>query len=293
MQPDVRAVKMASEESILYGVVHDPRSTAKRGVLMVAGGAYRVGPHRQFLLLARDWAADGIPVMRFDRQGAGDSEGPGAFNFDSFMSDIRSAIDCFTSAVPGIERVVLWGLCDAGLNSLLYARSDPRVDGIVLVNPPVDNPDSGLRHRGVLRHHYLPQLLNPTRLVGRLARNRLNVRSALTCIRRHIAGSIRPNAPGSIDRYLEVLSAFRGRSLVILSERDVIAIEFKAKVMTTKAWERLVEDSKVAALHLPNADHSFTSKELRDQVSNWTVDWIRSLRDPSRLSQVRGSLSRP
>jgi uncharacterized protein len=293
MQPDVRAVKMASEESILYGVVHDPRSTAKRGVLMVAGGAYRVGPHRQFLLLARDWAADGIPVMRFDRQGAGDSEGPGFFNFDSFMSDIRSAIDCFTSAVPGIERVVLWGLCDAGLNSLLYARSDPRVDGIVLVNPPVDNPDSGLRHRGVLRHHYLPQLLNPTRLVGRLARNRLNVRSALTCIRRHIAGSIRPNAPGSIDRYLEVLSAFRGRSLVILSERDVIAIEFKAKVMTTKAWERLVEDSKVAALHLPNADHSFTSKELRDQVSNWTVDWIRSLRDPSRLSQVRGSLSRP
>ena len=293
MQPDVRAVKMASEESILYGVVHDPRSTAKRGVLMVAGGAYRVGPHRQFLLLARDWAADGIPVMRFDRQGAGDSEGPGFFNFDSFMSDIRSAIDCFTSAVPGIERVVLWGLCDAGLNSLLYARSDPRVDGIVLVNPPVDNPDSGLRHRGVLRHHYLPQLLNPTRLVGRLARNRLNVRSALTCIRRHIAGSIRPNAPGSIDRYLEVLSAFRGRSLVILSERDVIAIEFKAKVMTTKAWERLVEDSKVAALHLPNADHSFTSKELRAQVSNWTVDWIRSLRDPSRLSQVRGSLSRP
>jgi uncharacterized protein len=81
--------------------------------------------------------------------------------------------------------------------------------------------------------------------------------------------------------------------LVILSERDVFAIEFKAKVMRTKAWERLVEDSKVAALHLPNADHSFTSKELRDQVSNWTADWIRSLRDPSWFSQVLGSLSRP
>ena len=135
MQPDVSAVKMASEGSILYGVVHDPRSTAKRGVLMVAAGAYRVGPHRQFLLLVRDWAADGIPVMRFDYQGQGDSEGAGAFNFDSLMHDIRSAIDCFTSAVPGIERVVLWGLCEAALNSLLYARRDPRVDGLVLVNP--------------------------------------------------------------------------------------------------------------------------------------------------------------
>ena len=188
---------------------------------------------------------------------------------------------------------MLWGLCEAGLNSLLYARSDPRVDGLVLVNPQVDNPDSGLRHRGLLRYHYLPQLLKPWRLVGRLARKRLNVLSALTCIRRHIAGSIRPNPPGSIDRYLELLSAFKGRSLVILSERDIFAIEFKANVMTTKAWERLVEDSKVAALHLANADHNFTSRELRDQVSIWTADWIRSLRDPFWLSQARGSLSRP
>jgi hypothetical protein len=55
----------------------------------------------------------------------------------------------------------------------------------------------------------------------------------------------------------------------------------------------LVEDSKVAALHLPNADHSFASKELRDQVSIWTADWIRSLRDPFGFSQAPGSLSRP
>ena len=75
------------------------REDAKRGILMVAAGAYRVGPHRQFLLLARDWAADGIPVMRFDYQGQGDSEGAGAFNFDSLMYDIRSAIDRFTLAV--------------------------------------------------------------------------------------------------------------------------------------------------------------------------------------------------
>jgi uncharacterized protein len=234
-QPKVSAIKMASEGSILYGVVHDPRSNAKRGVLMVAAGAYRVGPHRQFLLLARDWAAGGIPVMRFDYQGQGDSEGAGAFSFDSLMQDIRSAIDSFTSAVPGIERVVLWGLCEAALNSLLYAKSDPRVDGLVLVNPQIDE---------------------------------------------HIAGTIWPNPSASIDRFLEVLSAFKGRSLFILSELDNFAIDVKTNVMKTNAWDRLVEDSKVAALHLPNADHNFTRKELRDQVSIGTADWIRSLRDP-------------
>jgi uncharacterized protein len=234
-QPHVSAVKMASEGSILYGVVHDPRSNAKRGVLMVAAGAYRVGPHRQFLLLARDWAAGGIPVMRFDYQGQGDSEGAGAFSFDSLMHDIRSAIDRFTSAVPGIQRVVLWGLCEAALNSLLYAKSDPRVDGLVLVNPQIDE---------------------------------------------HLAGANRPDSSGSFDRFLEVLGAFRGRSLFILSELDNFAIDVKTNVMSTKAWDRLVEDSKVAALHLPTADHNFTRKELRDQVSIGTADWIRSLRDP-------------
>ena len=81
--------------------------------------------------------------------------------------------------------------------------------------------------------------------------------------------------------------------MVILSEGDIFAIKFKANVMKTKAWEGLVEDSKVAALNLPTADHSFTSKELRDQVSKWTADWTRSLRDHFWLSQVLGRLSRP
>ena len=280
MQSKVSAVKMASEGSILYGVVHDPGGTAKRGVLMVAAGAYRVGPHRLFVLLARDLAADGIPVMRFDYQGQGDSEGAGAFDFDSLMHDIRSAIDCFTSVVPGIERVVLWGLCEAAFNSMLYARSDPRVDGLVLVNPAVENPDCGQRDRSRPRYHDLSQPLKPWRLLGRLARNRVNVLGTLMCITEDIIESIRPNPPGAIDRYLKVLRVFKGRSLVILSERDTFAIEFKANVVSTKAWERLVKDSKVAVFNVPEADHIFIRKELRDQVSIWTTDWIRSLRDP-------------
>jgi hypothetical protein len=108
----------------------------------------------------------------------------------------------------------------------------------------------------------------------------VNVLSALRYITGHLAGSIRPNPPGSINQYLEGLSAFKGRSLVILSERDFYAIEFKANVMRTQAWERLVLGSKVAVLDLPAADHKSSGKELRDQVSNWTADWIRSLRDP-------------
>jgi hypothetical protein len=96
------------------------------------------------------------------------------------------------------------------LNSLLYARSDPRVDGLVLVNPEVDNPHSGLKDGSRLRYHYSSQLLKPWRLPGRLAKNRVNVLSALTYITGHIAGSIRPNPPGSVDRFLEELKRLQG-----------------------------------------------------------------------------------
>ena len=83
--------------------------------------------------------------------------------------------------------------------------------------------------------------------------------------------------------------------MVILSEGDNYAVDFKANIMRTKVWERLAEDSKVAVLNLPTADHNFTRKELQDQVSvsKWTADWIRSLRDYFWLSQVLGRLSRP
>jgi hypothetical protein len=106
------------------------------------------------------------------------------------------------------------------------------------------------------------------------------VLGALTYITGHIAGSLRPDPPGSIERFLDRLNAFKGRSLVILSEGDIYGIEFKANVMRTKAWVRLVEDSKVAVLNLPTADHIFARKQLRDQVSIGTSDWIRSFRDP-------------
>jgi hypothetical protein len=47
-------------------------------------------------------------------------------------------------------------------------------------------------------------------------------------------------------------------------------------------------------LFLRLAEHGrLARKELRDQVSKWTADWIRSLRDHFWLSQVLGRLSRP
>ena len=54
----------------LPGILHPGAPDASRGVLVVVGGPqYRVGSHRQFVLLARDLAAAGVPVQPLLEQG--------------------------------------------------------------------------------------------------------------------------------------------------------------------------------------------------------------------------------
>src|SRR5580704_12628654 len=65
-------ISFLCENDRMYGILHVPEKPAKRGILMVQGRpAYRVGPHRLYVELARAWAARGYPVMRMDYRGSG------------------------------------------------------------------------------------------------------------------------------------------------------------------------------------------------------------------------------
>ena len=58
----------------LVGMACVPEQARSIGIIVVVGGPqYRVGSHRQFLLLSRALASAGYPVMRFDYRGMGDS----------------------------------------------------------------------------------------------------------------------------------------------------------------------------------------------------------------------------
>ena len=62
-----RALAFACGDERLVGILHEATGECATGVLIVVGGPqYRVGSHRQFVLLARDLAAAGFAVMRFD-----------------------------------------------------------------------------------------------------------------------------------------------------------------------------------------------------------------------------------
>ena len=141
----------------LIGITTLANQASKFGVLIIVGGPqYRSGSHRQFTLLARYLANNGIPTFRFDYRGMGDSEGE-IRSFENIHDDIHAAINAFVLSSESLTRIVIWGLCDAASATLLYAQTDSRVVGIILLNPWVHTTKSADQIK--LKYYYLPRLL--------------------------------------------------------------------------------------------------------------------------------------
>ena len=271
----------------LIGIRHDGAEGAATGVLIVVGGPqFRVGSHRQFVLLARALAAAGIPAMRFDYRGMGDAGGEPRGFLDN-GDDIRAAIDAFVDDQPGLERIVIWGLCDGAAAALLYGHADPRVSAIVALNPWVRTKAGHARAQ--IKHYYLHRLTERTfwrkALFGELDLGDSSS-SLLATLRRllpRISGRDRANSAPSdqsdvlAERMAEGLAAFRGPLLLIISGNDLTAREFEDAASASKLWPRLLGEKRVTRRDLAAADHTFSRREWRDQVAAWTIDWIEHL----------------
>jgi alpha/beta superfamily hydrolase len=98
----------------LFGMLHAPASPGPVRTAYVMShpfGEEKLWSHRVFVVFARALAARGIPVLRFDYSGAGDSEGDtAAVSVDAYLEDLGAAVDALTARVPGVMRVGLIGL---------------------------------------------------------------------------------------------------------------------------------------------------------------------------------------
>ena len=264
---------------ILIGILHRPERPRARGVVIVVGGPqYRAGSHRQYVMLARHLAAAGYPVLRFDYRGMGDSGGTFA-GFENVDADIRAAVDTLFEQVTEIRDVALWGLCDGASAIAFYGATDPRVTRVILVNPWVRDAVSLAQTH--LRHHYTQRLFS-TRFWSDLLRGRVKVGKALrdladtltTAFRRNSdntdAAGDRPAAPLP-ERIGAAMERFAGRTLLILSDNDLTAREFDDAVLrgTNKRGT-----SGAVVKRLTDANHTYSTQALRDQVHRWTTEWL-------------------
>lgn len=272
----------------LVGIIHQAEAASSIGVLVVVGGPqYRAGSHRQFILLARHLAGQGIPAMRFDVRGMGDSEGE-SLGFQKIDDDIRSAIDCFLASCPMLDHVVLWGLCDGASAALFYGYQDSRVKGLVLLNPWAFTQQGAAKT--YLKHYYLQRLLNRdfwSKILSFKFDYAKSAASLLNLLKQAIAQTKAPKMSDTVARVddglvlpvrmRECLRQFTHPVLLILSGRDLTAEEFKETAKSDPEWHSLLSEPRVTRYDFAESDHTFSSAVWRDQVADWTATWVKTL----------------
>lgn len=289
MNVQEQAIRFPCGHEWLYGILNIPQQPRVRGVLVVVGGPqYRVGSHRQFVLLARYLAERDIAVMRFDSRGMGDSDGE-MRTFEHVREDLRSAADFFFRECPFLEDIVIWGLCDAASAALFYAHLDPRVSGLVLLNPWV-RTEQGIA-KAYLKHYYLERLFE-LEFWKKLLSGKFNplasIRSLYEFGRNSLQGRKNPAASkksaGSAcdltvplpERMLDGLKRFQGKILVITSGNDLTAREFLDLVDSSTDWQVTLRAKQAELFHMESANHTFSTREWRDQVAELTTNRVLS-----------------
>ena len=278
----------------LIGILHIPaRPRGGVGVLIVVGGPqYRVGSHRQFVLMARVLAANGFPTLRFDYRGMGDSTGAQR-PFDQVDEDISTAIDAFMAQDSTLQGVILLGLCDAASAALIYSRRDARVSGLILLNPWA-RTESG-QAQALLRHYYLRRIADRSfwkSLVTGQVKLGAAISGLIDKLRSVAAAGHNLHAEADADflaRMQSGASKFKGRVLLILSGDDLTAREFEQYCAGSASWQRWLSSATVQLVRLQDADHTFSRCADLESASSAICRWLDRAPD-SRTAGVGGGV---
>jgi dienelactone hydrolase len=284
------AVHFGRSDSLL-GILSRPPSKMpirKPAVVVLNTGiAHRTGHHRMYVKMARDLAALGHIVFRFDFSGIGDSPPRRDIHnpIEAHQADLSEALDWLTASY-GVTEVILIGLCAGAEIALRYGHSDKRVLGLVLLDPTI--PPTAKFYA-----HYIGRRLIELRSWWSFVRGRGRIweelsertRSALGAPTSQPASTADQNVHGeleqlylkSFERKLNVLivvtgGAFEGRQ----SYREQLFDAFPN--VPLKGW--------VSLEYHKDADHTFTSEEARAALQELVLGWIKAFPITQDLPQT-------
>jgi exosortase A-associated hydrolase 1 len=275
--------------SRLMGMVHAPENPLSIGVItLIAGGPqFRGGVGRGMVSMARALSAQGVPVLRFDYRGMGDSEGEFA-GFEHIADDLEAAVEAFFAAVPALEKVVIWGGCDAASGAMIHGWKIPRIHSLVLANPWVYTPQI---EAAVRKQHYLDRLRDPAfwRKLVRMEYNLLDYARAAVA---RVMGKVRSlfgrsgGAAGDggggtfVDRMLAGLRKFDGPVLFLLSGQSIVSKEFDELIAQEAGWKEVYSRPGCHRVDLAEADQTFSTAADRQAANEVILNWVQSLDKP-------------
>jgi dienelactone hydrolase len=281
------------ENGLLFGVLTTPtheNPPADRPVIITV--INRMGPHRLFVRLARDWAKLGFAVFRVDLTGSGDSIVPGEKEADPYprraMSDLREAM-AFLHTRMSATRFMVTGICTGADIAFQAGIHDPRVVGSILLNPRsfalVDIPTLEV----LVRAHRVQSDMVSAKNWKKLFSKAVTFKEVTTKAAQLSAAAIlkigqklkivpKPSeeiGPEIFDvpSGVRQLSARGAETILILREFDAGITYFDlrfGKKMTAleqvKGYQRIL---------LKDVDHLFTSLFAQDLLAKTTIDYLK------------------
>jgi pimeloyl-ACP methyl ester carboxylesterase len=136
---------LQSGTETLFAVHTSPaRARTDLGVLLVHSGPNNFSAHRNGVWtdISRRLAREGIPSLRSDFAGTGESSGEFAQRLDGQpVTDVTAAMDALRAT--GCQRLLIVGSCFGGLPSITAGVARGDVAGMILVSPPLVMPGAG------------------------------------------------------------------------------------------------------------------------------------------------------
>jgi pimeloyl-ACP methyl ester carboxylesterase len=144
-----RPVVLETDEGRLVGTVCEPTSfdpAEEWLVFLNAGRVRRMGPNRLMTTFARAWAQRGLPSLRLDLPGIGDSDGAadddevhvpydaGWYGGPTFTAGAAAALS-WLAQEHSARRFAFVGLCSGAGWGFDLALADTRVASVALLNP--------------------------------------------------------------------------------------------------------------------------------------------------------------
>jgi len=269
------------DKSLVAAVTEPARGAGKNAapvvVILNTGIIHRVGHQRKFVILARELAAQGYLVVRFDFGGIGDSErrGDNLPALEGCLDDIRVILD-WLEASRGERRAILLGLCSGADHAIIYAGSDPRVVGAALLDPMI--PPT----RRYYRHYILHRLARPRSWLSFITGNgRL-----FAIIRKRLlkpkdgAGIVAANPEDervrvflkgvyarAIENNVQLLSVLTGAS-------DTRRSSYREQILD--AFPELELSPMLRAEFFEDSDHLFLFEHDRKRLNAIIIDWIET-----------------
>lgn len=300
MSPAQAIVSFPCEGYQLRGSLHRPAGAAEADtaiIILNQGPLDRSGAHRLSIKYARQWAARGFPVLRFDARGVGDSEGDWAIPEDgapikmlyknieegAWTVDTRAAVD-HLCATTSARNVILAGCCGGALTALHAAAEHPAVVGVIMVGMPV-RPWADIGIDSIVAGQVEHEAKGYVKKLGKLNawRRFFTGESDYRVLWGIGSRYIREQMFGSSDDRLTSLHAGMLRSfravqssgkqmLFVFPENDYLWVEFRDLFLPT------FEDRPPFDLHvIPGANHTFTEVAWQEQLFSILDNWLQTL----------------